>query len=352
MTKNTLYERMRESGMRYKEISIGEKISAVVMERGGRVLGIFQEGKGENLLWTNPLLDNEESAGEMLKGNMWNTGGDRLWVGPEIRYSVSDRRRFWETLHTPESIDPGSYTLEERDGDCILRQRLCISEKDGGCGKAMLEVERHIRECKNPLRESEAFEEIMEGVEYAGYEQILDLSGEGTSVEGWNLLQVNSGGCVYIPMYYPCRGTDYYEPARKFETLLSNAVMLKATGSDRYKVGYKAAYVTGRIGYACIWNGVPCLIIRNFPNDPSGLYEEEPPLDQGNKGFSIHIYNDNGNPPSFTELECNLPAIMGSQRKKCSEIISTWIFCGNKVQLQEIGKRLLGIGDLKFGCNE
>lgn len=352
MTKELLYERMRENGIPCKQIKTGENTCVIVIERGGRIIGFFQDGMSENLFWTSPLLNDKNAAAILLSGNEWNIGGDRLWFGPEIRYSVADRNRFWETLHTPESIDPGNYRMAEKDGRCILSQEMDIEEKNGNKERASLKIERYILACPNPLRELEQYEWIMHGVSFSGYQQILDLEGEGASIEGWNLLQVNPGGNVYIPMYQPCRGVDYYEPACKYEMLLENAVMLKATGNNRYKVGYKSASTVGRIAYACRWNDQDCLIVRNFPNDPSGFYGEEPPHLFGEKGFSIHVYNDNGNPPSFTELECSIPSILGGRRKRSSDVISTWVFTGKRQQLRMIGKILLGTNELLFSTQE
>ena len=55
-----------------------------------------------------------------------------------------------------------------------------------------------------------------------------------------------------------------------------------------------SAAITGRLAYACKWNGRACLLVRSFPNEPSGFYEEEPPLQPGGRGFSVHVYNDGG----------------------------------------------------------
>ena len=343
MRKAEVRLRLETAGIPYTELPVGGGTTALLVQRGGRVLGLYQEEGEENLLWTNPVLEKGEEAQAFLQGTQWNVGGDRLWLGPEIRYSVTDRTRFWETLHTPEAIDPGTYRMEEGPGAIRFCQEMTIPVLDGGSGAACVQVSRRFAACHNPLRDMGQAEMLMEGVTFAGYQQEVCLRGQGTCVEGWSLLQVKAGGRIYIPMYAPSRGVDYYEPARPFEQLLERGVCLEATGENRYKVGYKAAVVTGRIAYSCMWNGRPCLLIRNFPNDPAGIYEEEPPLLPGEKGFSVHVYNDNGNPPSFAEVECSLPAILGGQREESRDVISTWIFTGKKERLEKIGKQLLGM---------
>ena len=100
MKKEELIRRLELGGVKNRVVAISENFSLLVAERGGRVLGIFEDGRPDNLLWTAPQLREERTAADFLKSTAWNYGGDRLWFGPEIRYSVSDRQRFWETLHT------------------------------------------------------------------------------------------------------------------------------------------------------------------------------------------------------------------------------------------------------------
>lgn len=349
MKKKELLKRLQGNHIPYMVLKISEDAQIVIVQRGGRIFGPFRKEEGEGLFWTSEKLNDEQQALELLKGSDWNIGGDRLWLGPEIRYSVSDRTRFWETLHTPEAIDPGNYMLSISDSRAILKQRVEMERADGDRGGIKLNMSRSIEASGNPLRELKDYDRLMENVKFCGYRQRICLDGEGEAVEGWNLLQVYGGGNIYIPMYQAEAGTDYYEPAGEYERFLDNGILLKATGRNRYKVGYKAALVTGRLGYSCKWDEDPCLLIRSFPNDPSGVYEEEPPLMPGIHGFSVHVYNDDGNSGGFSEIECTLPAILGnSGRNSSDDIISTWIFTGAAEALQRIAKVMLGMNDVIF----
>lgn len=341
MNKENLIRRLELGNVKNRVLPISESISILTAQRGGRVLGIFQNGKDENLLWTAPQLEDERTAEKFLKSDIWNYGGDRLWFGPEIRYAVSDRNRFWETLHTPETIDPGNYEMSD-DGS-IFAQNFELKAKDGSGEKASVCVRKTVQKCDNPLRRSPKAEELMQGVVFGGFSQIVEVSGHGGCVEPWSLLQVTPGGTIYIPMYTPEAGADYYEPAAPFETVKDHSVELCATGCNRYKVGYRATSVTGRLGYACRWNGDCCLLVRNFPNQPEGIYEEEPPQQPGVHGFSVHVYNDGGPENGFAEIECTLPAVLGERGRECSrDTISTWIYVGQEERLTQIGKILLG----------
>lgn len=202
-----------------------------------------------------------------------------------------------------------------------------------------MKVERFLTPCADPLREKKN----LSGLKFYGYTQTIKIEGKGCCAEPWSLLQVVPEGRIYIPMYNPTADVDYYEPAAPFETVGEKNVTLVATGKNRYKVGYKAADVTGRIGYFCSWDSQSCLIIRNFPNDPSGRYEEEPPLIPGEKGFSIHIYNDSGEISGFAELECSMPAVGSEgQRSEAIDRIDTWIIKGNAEEIAAAAEILVG----------
>jgi hypothetical protein len=344
MEKQQLLACLKENRIPNRHQSVGDEAEIIVSQRGGRIYGPFPKSEdGDGLFWIAPPMLNADRAKALCESNAWNTGGDRLWIGPEIRYGVTDRERFWETLHTSEAMDPGDYLLGEDGGFPCLTQTIRMDATGPEPGSARLEMGKCIYPAPNPLREMPDI--YKQGISYCGFEQRIGINGSGSAVEPWSLLQVKPGGTILIPMYQATAGIDYYEPAVAFERLHSWGVSLKATGRNRYKVGYKAATVCGRLGYLCQWNGRPCLLVRSFPNDPSGLYAEEPPVLQNEKGFSVHVYNDGG-PDGFAEIECSLPAVLGdTPYRGCDTTISTWIFCGNKAAIGRIMSVLLGVRD-------
>lgn len=341
MEKKQLLDALGANDIPYRRVDIGGGMEIILSQYGGRVYGPFPiSGDGDGLFWIRPAALDGASLGEMVRKQIWNCGGDRLWVGPEIRYSVSDRTRFWETLHTPEAVDPGTWKLHENK----MTQSLHLRAVGLEAGEVSFDMEKEAGAAADPLRELTSDPDLTHGLSYCGFCQRIRFSGSGSSVEPWSLLQVKPGGTILIGMTSPACGVDYYEPAAAFEQVFPWGAALKSTGSDRYKVAYKAAQVTGRLGYLCRWNGEDCLLIRSFNCCPSGEYREEPPQSPGVHGFAVHVYNDgNGGSEGFSEIECSLPAVFGSTgRSSCDETIWTWIYRGSRVKLDTVGKILLG----------
>lgn len=74
----------------------------MVLERGGRVLGLFVGDT--NVLWVNPHLS------EVLDAGDWNVGGLRLWLSPERSFYYEEPERF-ERWSCPPTLDPGDYRM-------------------------------------------------------------------------------------------------------------------------------------------------------------------------------------------------------------------------------------------------
>jgi len=65
--------------------------------------------------------------------------------------------------------------------------------------------------------------------------------------EVWDLIQLNPGGEILLPVSPCVEYTDYYEPIDEdFHTVNPHDVRLKITGDRRYKVRYKATHLFGR----------------------------------------------------------------------------------------------------------
>ena len=187
----------------------------------------------------------------------------------------------------------------------------------------------------------------MQILSYCGIEEVIDLkvsSGQEIYAESWDLLQIRPKGTLFIPMYQPHRGTDHYEPAADHETVVQNGVCLRITGDSRYKIAYRSAVLTGRFGYlADSDTDSSVLIIICYPNNPSAMYSEEPPLIEGDTGYSIHVYNDDGNSGGFAEMECNLLTIGNPTGiDHATDRLTKWIFTGRKDRLRSVAQLLLG----------
>ena len=164
--------------------------------------------------------------------------------------------------------------------------------------------------------------------------------------EAWSLIQLNPGGVMVIPASPRVEYTDYYEPVDdSLQTIFPDHVRLRITGDRQYKVGYKAAQVFGRLAYHNhLDDGQAYLIVRNFFNNPSAPYAEEPDHTPGCRGSSIHVYNDDGNAGGFGELECNAQTIGGETgRSSSTDQLVLWLYVGAPDKVKEIGLHLLGI---------
>jgi hypothetical protein len=338
-----------DCGMKYERIAIGEGWDIVVTEHGGHVFGPFSEEYPKGLFWIPESVYEPEKYKKLIDERIWNIGGDRVWIAPEIQFNITDRWHFRETLNTPKTIDPGDFSMSRSGEAVVLKQSLDLNSYNTVTGTVHVDFERRIQKAENPLRKLPDYSDLMRGVSYCGFEQVLDLKAESAQdiyAESWDLLQIRPRGILYIPMYRTLRGTDHYEPVGEHEYPAGRGICLKITGESRYKIAYKSAVLTGRFGYlADEKNGKSYLIIINYPNNPSAMYSEEPPLIEGDTGYSIHVYNDDGKSGGFAEMECNMQTIGRPTGLNHSlERVTKWIFTGKRDDLAQIAEALLGYG--------
>lgn len=338
---------MKDYNIAYEVLELNHNWKIIISSHGGHIYGPFSDTFPMGVFWMPDQVAEPETYGNMIASRTWNTGGDRVWIAPEIQFNIRDRARFRETLKTPVSIDPGNFKLDRNQDVVSLCQELSLESRNTVSGMIDIQFRQQILKASNPLRKAEDYTELMDGMEYCGFEQVIDMGcggDPGIFAEGWDLLQIRPNGRLYIPMYRVSRGTDHYEAAGEMETIGERGIFLNITGSRRYKIAYKSVDVTGRIGYLADSVAEDSyLIIKNFPNNPSCMYSEEPPLHKGDRGYSIHIYNDDGKSGGFAEMECNLYTIgqpTGLSYASCR--VSTWIFVGNRKKLGMVAECLLG----------
>ncbi len=84
--------------------------------------------------------------------------------------------------------------------------------------------------------------------------------------------------------------------------------------------------------------------MRNFYNDPSATYLEEPPDRPGQRGYSVHVYNDGGKFGGFGELECNGRSIGGQTGRSAStDVFTLWLYVGATEKIKNITAYMLGV---------
>lgn len=341
---------LEKNNQSYVTLALQNEVNLIIPQRGARVLGPFLSPTSESLFWVNPAFAQPGSYQQFLHSADWNIGGERVWIAPEIQYLVRDRTDFWGTIRVPAAMDPGNYTLHQDSPDqCRMTQRLTLPAYNLASGEKELQLERRISPAADPLRGLSNYEALVDGLIFAGYEHLITLA-ENTSdeimSESWTLVQLNPGGRLLIPASPRVEYSDYYEPITpEFQSIHANHVSLRITGDRQYKVGYKAAHVFGRLGY---FNQLDedraYLIVRNFFNNPAAPYVEERAAWLGQRGHSVHIYNDDGGLGGFGELECNGQTIGGNTgRSSSADQFVLWLYVGAADKVKNLIPHLLGI---------
>ncbi len=321
----------------------------------GRIFGPYGDDKGSGSLWTSGTIYDESLFSEMVKQKDWCIGGDRIWLAPEVQYNIPDRfsdiTKNGYSLQT--QIDPGHYTLHiTAIGDVLLYQDMKLKLYNTAAGIKHLSLKRLISPAMDPIRCVRGYENISKKVKYTGYTQMIQLKDrtpDSAMTEIWNLIQVNPGGFAIIPVAGEVEYQDYYAPIDpSYMKVTEKAIFLKLTGGRKYKVGVKSACVFGRVGYIEDIEGEDVrLIVRNFFNNPSFPYIDEPIKKPGSSGDSLQIYNDDGNLGGFGEIEVHGCAVGGNTgRKESRDIIDFWQYVGKKEEIWLVAKLLLGIDNL------
>ncbi len=351
ITRATVEGRLTEAGLDYAVLALGPDYSVVVTERWGRILGPFDH-EGRSFMWLNSgVWSTAEAFSAALAMGLWNVGGERLWIAPEIRINIKDRSAFWESYALPSAMDPGSYSLATDRGSATLSQELSLTVYNPSAGELRLRVDRSVVPAANPLRYLSSIERLMEGVAYAGYRHSVGLaSPEGGAAvspcEAWTLCQLEPPGTILVPCTEGVEYQDYYEAADGNCLRFSEgAAAFSITGARRYKVGLRSPQLLGRAGYFKFAASRSELMVRSYPNDPSSEYVEEPDKLPGCRGLSFHVYNDGGEFGGFGELECNGRTIgAGTGRAVSSDDFYFWYFRGEAERIRAIGRVLLGSG--------
>ncbi len=344
--RDEVLARFGEHDLRALTLELAHGGTLVVSERGGRLLPFFADQR--SALWLSPALADAERFAAFLDRDDWNLGGERIWIAPEIQFTVRDRRDFWGSYALPKAMDPGTWTLESLgERGCALRQELELRAHNLATGVKRLAVERRVRAVPDPLERARSDLGDLSEVAFHGFEHdvvLRDLGPTEIGAQAWNLIQLEPGGVVVLPTVAPAQQRDYFEPVGERQRLGPDCVELSITGEHRYKVGYRARHHLGRLAYARrLDSRAACLIVRSFFNNPSSRYLEEPADRPGEHGDSVHVYNDDGNAGGFGEIECYGQALGGrSGRTSSADTTVLWIYAGPVGAIADVARALLG----------
>ncbi|MBN1314423.1 MAG: hypothetical protein JXA42_03110 [Anaerolineales bacterium] len=351
ITYHQVIDRLSEQDIPFADVALQNNARIIISQYGGRILGPFFSNK-ESSSWLNAAFRNKKDFERFYASDDWNVGGDRLWIGPEIQYCIVERGldggNVKEVVQSP--MDPGSYSLSQDGwGGWKLDQTMTLDAFNLAVGKKNLRLTRVLRQARNPLMDRDNIATMPEGVIYAGYEQEITLSEDKQDdiiSNVWSVVQLNPGGSILTPTFSHVKVVDYYQPVDSHvHTILPQCAIAQITGDRQYKVGYSASSIVGRMAYLnWLADETYQLMVRNFHNNPSALYPDEPAHQPGGSGASAFIYNDDGGIGGFGELEFQSQPIGGSTGQSAiTDISSLWFFTGAKEKIDEILKLLLGV---------
>lgn len=345
----TVRSRLHEAGFEFQAIQLDASHSIIVTAYGGRIFGPFaDDDNAPSLFWINPAFTSSADFRHMVENGL-PLGGERLWISPEIQYGAKDRRDFWGSLHVPHSVDPGTYALTTTDRDtAFLKTRCSLSAYNLSNGTKELEIEREIGPTTNPLSHSAQYEFIRDNINFFGYHHtvtLTDMNFNDTLSEAWSLIQINPGGTALVPSLHRLDHCNFFEPVPDTHyTADHTCFSASLDGQRQFKIGFPASASLGRIAYMHrLSEDDAYIIVRNYYNDPSSPYAEEPPAAPGRNGFSSFLYNDDGRFGGFAEIE-NVGLTIGgkSGRSKITDRMETWIYRGRVDAVATVANLLLG----------
>lgn len=308
----------------------------LVLEHGGRVLGLFAPESQRNFLWTTRQLAAADSARAYFASPDWcNSGGDRTWLAPEVDFFLP---RFPDTsaYFQQRALDPGAYRLQVSGNSARLTAEMTLQASRNG-GAVHVRISKTITPAGG----------VVAGVPYSGYTHATTLELLAPSPQNavglWQLLQLPHGGEMLIPTRgrsapWICFGT----PADL--RVEDAAVRWRMCAPGAQKISLRAAAATGRVGYAYRQGTGWSLVVREFQIDPAGLYVDVPWTDPADTGYAVQACNvSTPELGDFNELEYHAPAIGGATGgQRSTDVSRVWAFHGTREQITRSAAELLG----------
>jgi len=337
----------------------------LVTHHAARVLAARLDGS-ENLFYHDPALEAVDTAADA-----GITGGDRLWIAPEVAY-------YWPSLDlaredpgkhakTPAHVDPGTYgVVDVSDRHVVLA---CEAELTDSRSERTIRFSmfREVRVCDPPAV-------LPDGVACGSFAITNTLSLDGDASDpralagAWDILQLPTGGTLICPTVRPLTpdpsGDDasndgvrsYYDPFGDHHVQADDhAVRFLIDGQRRTKMGIRAEDTTGRMGYfRRLDDGSATLVFRGFPTLPGEPYVDVPRYEKKDTrtgGDCLQAYNDDGSNGSaardgwtFGEMEYHDPALIaGESPGSRSGTCVTHLLRGDAEAVKATGEMLLGV---------
>lgn len=329
-----LLKRLNQS---YFRLGLSNGICVLVTSLGGRVLGPFVDGV-DHLGWVPNAFNSIDGFQSHVSSRVWNLGGERLWISPELTHFVQDRERFWDTFVVPDAVDPGHYQLQAERESVELTQDIVLNPS-----KANVEIERTIS-----VSEEQVLPMQTQGIRSAGYRQIVAIASNGSNVPvvPWIIRQTSPGGCAIVPVDFGSSPiTMFGNPEYPAGTSNAGAIQMTMTCKSMYKIGVPASCAHGLVGYFSHSAEQSRLLVSKFSHDRNGIYHDEPPACRGVSGMSTFLFQDDGSFGNYGELEMvgtDLGVGCDGVRRGFLSV-DTWIYAGKRREIEKVAKDLRDI---------
>ena len=336
----------------------------LVAEHGARVLACELPGVDHNLFFTSDYTNKDKSQGML-------TGGDRLWIAPEVAYfwpSLDEALRDPKhTAETPEQIDPAAWhDMHPGDQDRVeLACGMTLHDKRDGTTGSIVATREIIAEHSPCFDAAE-----LTGVSFLITHtlELQDNSGFGFCAGAWSILQVPPRGTLICPVTRRLSLNDdvrsYYEPFGDRHVVCEDGrVRFLIDGKRRIKQGIRAEHTTGRMAYyRPLDDGRSTLILRVFAPLPGEPYCDLPRDDPRHRqlaareqagpvlgGDALQSYNDDGDAfgggpeVTFGEMEYHDPCVIaGEGPSKRTGTSVTHVVAGPDAAVRAWGQQMLG----------
>jgi hypothetical protein len=347
--KTYTLEELKEIAGKHSSVEILESASgaALVTSYGARILGLFPERSGTNLLWV------DKDLGNLMSKESWMVGGERLWIAPERSFFYENPRDF-EGHHVPAGLDPGNYV---KSGDLVYDNSFPLLDL----------ISNELFEGTTTRRSFESIEDpYRTGLAYAGVRINDSISAPSTSCtfSGWSIAQVYTCGPETA-------GTALF-PLKAGGTILGYFVPIPADRADiqhgyaRFKIDADKVLKFAIAPEDIVWNN-PCKGVYVSPMPGSDTWfcvvkrSDDLPRNQqecvdvskadpeGTMG-AIQSYN---NGPGFGEKETRFGEIEIQFAKgtadggKCTSSATHELlgYVGSRDQIVGVAQTALGLGD-------
>ena len=359
-----LCERVEEQGQRPHVLASGDG-RLLVTEHGARVLACELPGVGRNVFFHTDATDDGKV-----------TGGDRLWMGPEVAY-------FWPTLDdalrdpkdtavTPSTIDPGEWEVvaEEAGTSVELATEMKLEDRRNQTN-GIFTAERSFR-CLASVDLS--LSAGLAHVAFSTRHTISEVAGagsdEGLTAGAWSVLQVPPTGTLICPVTRRLDGAadirSYYDAFGDRHVVVDDrCVRFLVDGKHRIKMGIKPEHTTGRMGFyrppgSYSEVGMSSLIVRIFSTLPGEAYCDVPRDDARHRelergeiggpvlgGDCLQAYNDDGSAfagTTFGEMEYHDPCVVvGCGPTARTGSCVTHVVAGADEAVRAFGEEVLGV---------